>query len=77
MPRNGVAYLAHVALLNDCVRKPSILPVLTGERETTSRAGITGWRRERVAAIFEAECRTSRQMQFANAFCRYIASENL
>ena len=21
MPRNGVAYLAHVALLNDCVRK--------------------------------------------------------
>jgi hypothetical protein len=23
MPRNGVAYLAHVALLNDCVRKRS------------------------------------------------------
>jgi hypothetical protein len=23
MPRNGVAYLAHVALLNDCVRKQS------------------------------------------------------
>ena len=23
-------------------------------------------------AVFEAECRTPRQMQFANAFCRYL-----
>jgi superfamily I DNA and/or RNA helicase len=23
-------------------------------------------------AIFEAECRTPRQMQLANAFCRYL-----
>ena len=47
MCRNGVAYLAHVALLNDCVRKrtfskPSTLPALTGERER--RAGIAGGR---------------------------------
>jgi superfamily I DNA and/or RNA helicase len=24
-------------------------------------------------ALFEAECRTPRQMQLANAFCRYLA----
>jgi hypothetical protein len=35
MPRNGMAYLAHVAVLNDCVRKRTFpaehLPVLTEE----------------------------------------------
>jgi hypothetical protein len=26
----------------------------------------------RVPVLFEAECRTPRQMQLANAFCRYL-----
>ena len=75
MPRNGVAYLAHVALLNDCVRKPSILPVLTGERASrtgysrltlrTSRRNLRG-RMPDITTDAVCEC-----------FCRYIASENL
>ena len=35
-------------------------------------AGEVPVRSGRLAAVFEAECRTPRQMQLANAFCRYL-----